>query len=439
MMIRKLESKLNTQNRTYWVNGYVKAGKERIRKPLDTRTAQALAIPASNGLSVLAKRARICVLAAVEGMPAPEIVHVFCGESRVQRRARSRAEKRTNMGTIAGGLHEASGTSNRIRQTRRKTSCRSPPKLATHKSFPHSRSSLLRRTSRPCLTSQSRWLGRIFKTGALRISRQKQTTACRLIKPGCRDAMYSMSRCSAASSKFAVEREMIAKSPFRYVGKPGEDSENGASPFSKTELDAFVRNAGGDLLSVLVLLRTGLRRSDAIRLQWKHVGPAHISLTAQKMAIRFACRCPRIWPKHSTPFATNDTARLKPTNTPMSLSCQNPYTQKAFDTGKKLYERIQNVGERAGVKRAHPHRFRDSFAKDCFLKGCTVAEVAAYLGDNPETVSAHYGEMDADRLEHADKKVRAEGGLLKSVDFSEMEEARKLKVVAIGRKKERAA
>ena len=57
--------------------------------------------------------------------------------------------------------------------------------------------------------------------------------------------------------KFAVEQEMIAKSPFRYVGKPGEDAENGASPFSKTELDALVRNAGGDLLSVLVSATNG--------------------------------------------------------------------------------------------------------------------------------------------------------------------------------------
>ncbi|MGA7855741.1 MAG: hypothetical protein WCA15_20645, partial [Candidatus Acidiferrales bacterium] len=37
MLFRKLESKLNTQNQTYWVFGY--SGHERVRKPLGTERA----------------------------------------------------------------------------------------------------------------------------------------------------------------------------------------------------------------------------------------------------------------------------------------------------------------------------------------------------------------------------------------------------------------
>jgi hypothetical protein len=66
------------------------------------------------------------------------------------------------------------------------------------------------------------------------------------------------------------------------------------------------------------------------------------------------------------------------------------------------------------------HRFRDSFAKDCFMKGCSVAEVAMYLGDEPETVAEHYSEMDEDRQKAADTKFQAEGGLLPSVDFNQI-------------------
>ena len=239
--------------------------------------------------------------------------------------------------------------------------------------------------------------------------------------------------------KFAVEQEFMAKTPFRYVGKPGDDAENGASPFSKTELDALVRNAGADLLSVLVLLRTGLRRSDAVQLQWKHVGSTHIALTAQKNGNKVRVPMSTDLAGALTAVRGERYAKIDAEEYANDFVLVNPHTGAPFNTGKKLYERIQKVGERAGVKRAHPHRFRDSFAKDCFLKGCTVAEVAAYLGDNPETVSAHYGEMDLDRLQHADQKFRTEGGLLKSVDFSELETTRKSKVVGIGRKKEHAA
>jgi integrase len=112
----------------------------------------------------------------------------------------------------------------------------------------------------------------------------------------------------------------------------------------------------------------------------------------------------------------------------------NPYDGKPFRDGKALYERIQQLGKRAGVKRATPHMFRDSFAKDCFLKQCSVAEVAAYLGDKPETVAAHYSEMDLERMAHADKKLAAGGGLLDSVDFNQMQVQTPKGVYVIGSK-----
>jgi integrase len=232
--------------------------------------------------------------------------------------------------------------------------------------------------------------------------------------------------------KFAVEQQLITKSPFRSVGAPGADPENGAQPFTKAELDALVRHAGVDLLLVLIMLRTGLRRSDAIRLQWRHVGATHIALTAQKNGNKV--RVPMSSDLSDALAATRAErfGRIDAESYAHDFVLLNPYDGKLFANGKALHERVRRLGQRAGVKRAHPHRFRDSFAKDCFLKGCSVAEVAAYLGDKPETVSAHYSAMDEERMNMADKKFVTEGGLLNSVDFSKMGATRKLKVVAIG-------
>lgn len=438
MQLRKLEAKLNTQNGTYWAHGYVKAGDERIRLPLDTRikndaenrVKRILWACEQGPESEYWPALRACLpkscfdffaglvgytdAPAVEPKSVPTWAELLAAYTK-------RLDRPIESGKRAGKLRAQS------------TKICYAQVFSTFAQFLAAKNitKLSDITVKVAREDFQDWrVADISAKSNHRISSDK----ARL--PG-RYVLDVAVLCGIF--KFAVELEMIAKSPFRYVGKPGEDAENGASPFSKTELDALVRNAGGDLLSVLVLLRTGLRRSDAVRLQWKNVGPTHISLTAQKNGNKVRVPMSTDLAEALASVRSERYGSVDAEDYANEFVLQNPYTGKPFDTGKKLYEHIQNIGERAGVKRAHPHRFRDSFAKDCFLKGCTVAEVAAYLGDNPETVSAHYGEMDSDRLEHADKKFRAEGGLLKSVDFSEMEEARKLKVVTIGRKKERAA
>jgi integrase len=234
--------------------------------------------------------------------------------------------------------------------------------------------------------------------------------------------------------KFAMEQGLILKSPFRSVGKPGGDPENGAAPYTKAELDALVRYAGVDLLLVLVMLRTGLRRSDATRLQWKHVGATHVSLTAQKNSNKVRVPMSTDLSDALDSVRAERFGRVDAESYANDFVLLNPYDGKPFAHGKALYERIKGLGERSGVKRAHPHRFRDSFAKDCFMKGCSVAEVAMFLGDKPETVAEHYNEMDHERQEAADKKLQASGGLMPLVDFSKMQVRTPQAVYVIGSK-----
>jgi hypothetical protein len=91
---------------------------------------------------------------------------------------------------------------------------------------------------------------------------------------------------------------------------------------------------------------------------------------------------------------------------------RNPATGKPYETGKKLYERCKRVGKRAGVANVRPHRFRDSFAADAFLRGCDTEEVAAYLADTVATVAEHYSEFIEARRKRADAKMRTGKGLV---------------------------
>src|SRR5262249_7405191 len=70
----------------------------------------------------------------------------------------------------------------------------------------------------------------------------------------------------------------------------------------------------------------------------------------------------------------------------------------------RLYDRMLALGKRAGVPDAHPHRYRDTYAVDCLLRGLSVYDVAKLLGDTVETVERHYGEFVKelrDRVRHA--------------------------------------
>src|SRR5580704_3999317 len=70
---------------------------------------------------------------------------------------------------------------------------------------------------------------------------------------------------------FALENEMILKNPVRMEGRPGENPEHGAEPFTSSELVSLRESAGPDLLTFLLLRWTGLRGSDAVSLTWDEV------------------------------------------------------------------------------------------------------------------------------------------------------------------------
>jgi len=58
---------------------------------------------------------------------------------------------------------------------------------------------------------------------------------------------------------------------------------------------------------------------------------------------------------------------------------------------RRFYKRIVGLGKRAGVRDAHPHRFRDTFAVDLLARGASPYDVAKLLGDTIEVIEQHYG------------------------------------------------
>ncbi len=207
---------------------------------------------------------------------------------------------------------------------------------------------------------------------------------------------------------FAASEKLVTENPVVSEGKPGAKPTNGASPFAAEELTKIMQYADQDRLAVMVLFRTGLRRSDAIRLQFKNVDmkELQISLTAQKNGKKVKV------PILPDLLAALEIEQVKRNPSADDFVLHNPATGKPYETGKKLYERCKRLGKRAGVANVRPHRFRDSFAADAFLRGCDTEEVAAYLADTVATVAEHYSEFIEARRKRADAKMRTGKGLV---------------------------
>src|SRR5262249_1650562 len=68
-----------------------------------------------------------------------------------------------------------------------------------------------------------------------------------------------------------VENEMVIKNPVRMEGRPGEDPQNGAEPFTAAELSKLRDAADTDMLAFRLLRWPGLQGGDAVKLPWSEV------------------------------------------------------------------------------------------------------------------------------------------------------------------------
>src|SRR5579862_7383698 len=184
---------------------------------------------------------------------------------------------------------------------------------------------------------------------------------------------------------FAVENELIEKNPVRLEGRPGENPEGGAEPFSSDELLLLRRHAEPDYLAFLLLRWTGLRGSDAVKLIW---GEVHL-LSKEIERVTQKRRKKVILPIHSELLFALESERNQRHPEQTDRVLLNPATGKPM-TRPRLYERIQSMGRRAGVPTARPHRFRDTLAVDMLTRGANPYDVAKMLGDTIETVERYY-------------------------------------------------
>jgi integrase len=208
---------------------------------------------------------------------------------------------------------------------------------------------------------------------------------------------------------FAIETEMLEKNPVRLDGRPGDNPEGGAQPFTGEELRKLRESAGDDLLAFQVFRWTGLRRSDAIALTWGEIDwhAAEINRLTQKRKKRVLLPIPQ-----ELLFALEaERDRRKPDLQDRVLL--HPGTHEPMSV-KRIYERMKALGRRAGVANVHPHRFRDSFAVDMLARGASPYDVAKLLGDTVSTIEKFYAPFVKELRDRARRFMENGEGLEKT-------------------------
>ncbi len=203
-----------------------------------------------------------------------------------------------------------------------------------------------------------------------------------------------------------VEYEILEKNPVRMEGRPGDVPERGAQPFSGAQLEKLKQAAGLDQFIFLLLRWTGMRGSDVVGLTWAdiHFDRREIERVTQKR------RKPVIIPIHSELLFALEVEfdRRSPEPEDQVL----PHTREhGRMTRPRLYQRCKAMGRRAGMKDAHPHRFRDTFAVDMLARGATPYDVAKLLGDEIATVEKHYAPFVRELRERVRGLLEGPGGI----------------------------
>jgi integrase len=206
----------------------------------------------------------------------------------------------------------------------------------------------------------------------------------------------------------AMECELVLKNPVRLEGRPGDNPESGAQPFTAEQIKKLRDASGADRLSFLLLLHTGLRGSDAVALTWDEIDwPAReINRITQKRSKRV------IVPIHTELLFELEATHQKRKPKAGDRVLLNPATEGNL-TRPRLHERMMSIGRRADVPNSNPHRFRDTFAVDMLAKGASPYDVAKLLGDTIETVETHYAPF-VKELRERTRRIMESGEALES-------------------------
>ena len=209
-----------------------------------------------------------------------------------------------------------------------------------------------------------------------------------------------VTECTVLASIFdlAMEEGVLRSSPLKTRYKPDVDPA-GAEPFTPEELFRLEKAATGEYeLPFLVFRWTGLRCSDVSELTWGEYD-AHSATIKRRTTKR------KTWV--TIPLTEEVNRKLIEESRKTKPAPQDKILRGA--TKPKLARMVSELGRKAGVENATPHRFRDSLAVEILSNGGTIYDVARVLGITIHTAETHYTEFTPGLQDNVRKVLEKSG------------------------------
>lgn len=192
--------------------------------------------------------------------------------------------------------------------------------------------------------------------------------------------------------RFCVENDWITKNPAKSIKAPQVKTAP-RIPFDEKEVQNIIAQAKDDreLAFVLVLRHTGLRIGDASLLRTSSLGENRIHLYTTKAGTPVSVLIPD--------NLVSLLKKIPPTGGYFFLRGESTSMHTVADLWRRT---IKRMCKDANVMPDHPHRFRHTLAADLLMKGASVEDVAAILGNSPEIVIKYYSQWIRGRQERLD-------------------------------------
>lgn len=216
-----------------------------------------------------------------------------------------------------------------------------------------------------------------------------------------------------------TERHLVSTSPFEHLPRPRLPTDTDVMPFTEGEiaalLDATKRSIvpARDKAILLLLLDTGLRASEFCSLTIGDLDERQNALVVRgkgnkRRIVYFGKKCQSALWKHLTEQGELHGARDE--RAPLFSSevgaCAGGPMQP-----RSLGQLFKRTAERAGVKRAHPHKCRHTFAINFLRNGGNQISLMRLLGHTDLTMTARYVAYTQADLEEQHRKFSPMDGM----------------------------
>jgi integrase len=203
-----------------------------------------------------------------------------------------------------------------------------------------------------------------------------------------------------------AERRGWVKDSLSLKVKPWKAAHEQKEPFTDKEVEAILAESaklnGGTIgfatcaetftLLLRLMLETGMRVSDAVRYDPRQCEKGQIgwvySFNPRKSRKNEIAKQTAVYLNDDLKTAIEKvrwfSARLPFAYRPTAKEDETDYL------GQAVYERMQEIGKRAGVDDCRPHRWRDTFAVNCLQKGMALEDVSKLLGHSSVAITERY-------------------------------------------------